>query len=38
MLFLRKILESILSYFQKISAKFSSTLAKNGWFNMILAN
>ena len=25
-------------YFQKISAKFCSTLAQNGWFYMILAN
>ena len=31
-----KFWKSILSYFQKISVKFSLTLAKNDWFYMIL--
>ena len=36
--FLEKNWKSIFSYFQKNSAKFSSTVAQNGWLYMILAN
>ena len=30
--------KKIFSYFQKFLAKFSLTLTKNGWFNIVWAN